>query len=203
MVLSLSYYNPMKITEKNYLRILGKNHEITTTDNTTKKAYNYDTVFTVKVFKKDFHVSSYVKTPTKEKVKYAKRRTIQKLTFRSMKRLRFFLRNTAYKMEYEVGLTYPNNYSNDGELVKKHFHLLRSRFNYHGYKYIWILEFQGRGAPHFHILIDKKLEKEKSKNRSVIFFKINESICFDDDFLKVIKKSPPEISGRHFLILVL
>ena len=64
-------------------------------------------------------------------------------------------------MEYEVGLTYPNEFPNDGIAVKNNLHKLRMRLAYRGYKSIWILEFQERGAPHFHMLIDKEIELKK------------------------------------------
>ena len=150
----------MKIIEKKYLRLSGKSHVLVSPENKTKTAHHYDTILTVKIFEKDFHMSSYVKPLVTRKIKYSKRGTIKKLTVRSTKRLRFLLRNTAHKMEYEVGLTYPKSFSSDGVLVKKHFHKLRTRLNYYGYKYIWILEFQSRGAPHFHMLVSKEIKKD-------------------------------------------
>jgi hypothetical protein len=111
----------------------------------------------MKIFPKDIHFSSYV--PPIRGVT-AKRGKIKRFSFGSIKRLKFLLRNTVHKMEYEIGLTYPNEFPNDGLLVKSHFHRLRMRLNYYGYKYIWILEFQGRGAPHFHMLVNKPIERK-------------------------------------------
>ncbi|MDB5260372.1 MAG: hypothetical protein JWN37_603 [Candidatus Nomurabacteria bacterium] len=126
-----------------------------------------ENVLTVKVFPKDFHVSSNNFMPRNFKRKA--RGNIRKFSFGSIKRLRFLLRNAGDVMAYEVGLTYPKEFPNDGLIVKKHFHKLRMRLNYYGYKFIWVLEFQGRGAPHFHMLINKEIKIEEL---SKMWFKI-------------------------------
>jgi hypothetical protein len=54
-----------------------------------------------------------------------------------------------------ITLTYPADFPLDGVLVKKHFELIRKWFVAHGVKGLWILEFQKRGAPHFHIFTPK------------------------------------------------
>ena len=152
----------MKIKNKSYLTRLGRNYEIDKEDPILEKwipkKRDDENVLTLKVFSKDFHVSSNNIRPRTFKRKA--RGVIKKFSFGSVKRLRFLLRNTTDKMEYEVGLTYPKEFSNDGLLVKKHFHKLRMRLNYRGYKYIWVLEFQGRGAVHFHMLLDKEIKQE-------------------------------------------
>jgi len=150
----------MKITEKNYLTRSGNNYEVKhNAENIKPVAHRYEAKLTIKVFPKDIHVSSYIPSGVKKKT-YKKRGKISKLSFPSSKRLKMVLRNVADKMEYEAGLTYPKGFSSDGILVKKHFHKLRSWFNYYGYKYVWIMEFQGRGAPHFHLLLNKEIKKE-------------------------------------------
>lgn len=153
----------MKIKKKHYLTRRGFNYE-TNEDNPilekwTPKQHDNENVLTLKVFNKDLHVSIYNKKPWTGKRK--KRGTIKKFSFGSVKRLRFLLRNTIHKMEYELGLTYPNEFPKDGLIVKNHFHKLRTRLNYYGYKYFWILEFQNRGAPHFHMLVNKEIKKEQ------------------------------------------
>lgn len=50
-------------------------------------------------------------------------------------------------------LTYPAEFPVDGRVCKRHLNLLLThlRKHYPGVKYVWFLEFQERGAPHFHI----------------------------------------------------
>jgi hypothetical protein len=54
-------------------------------------------------------------------------------------------------------LTYPRDYPSDGKTVKGHLNdfLLWLRKDIGRFSYLWFLEFQRRGAPHFHILIDR------------------------------------------------
>lgn len=159
----------MNTKKKYYLTRRGFNYE-TNEDNPLlekwiPKYHSNEDVLTVKIFPRDFHISSYNRMPfngkKKEKEEESKRGKIKKFTLSSIRRLRFLLRNTIVKMEYELGLTYPKEFPTDGLLVKKHFHKLRMRLNYYEYRYIWVLEFQERGAPHFHMLIDKEITEEK------------------------------------------
>ncbi len=177
MVLSLSSYNLMKINKKSYLTRLGKNYAIHNDDKIiekwTPKKNSNENVLTMKVFPRDLHVTSFNPVPRpfkwltpeekiiEEERKKQKRGKIKKLSFGSVKRLKFLLRNVVHKMVYEAGLTYPNEFPNDGLLVKEHFHKMRMRLNYRGYKFVWVLEFQGRGAPHFHLMLNKEITKEE------------------------------------------
>jgi len=55
-----------------------------------------------------------------------------------------------------VTLTYPDNFETDDKAVKRHLELLRKRMERAFGKKprgIWALEFQERGAPHFHLFI--------------------------------------------------
>jgi hypothetical protein len=117
-------------------------------------------VLNITLYPKDIHISDrkkrnpmYVHSWRVSK----KRSVIQKYSFRANKRCKFYLRNTAYLMEVIATLTYPKDFPMDGALVKKHLHKFVGWLSYHKYKYIWVLEFQERGAPHFHFLLDRKI----------------------------------------------
>lgn len=116
-------------------------------------------VMKVTLYPKDLHVSDKNKTIRKGKVKedIKKRSVIKKYSFLASRRLRFVMRNVAHLMEVIITLSYPNEFPMDGSIVKKHLHKFLGWLSYRGCKYIWILEFQDRGAPHFHILIDKEI----------------------------------------------
>ncbi len=128
--------------------------------NADEQNYNYLSVLSVKVYDKDLHVADAYQVPmhridtTKER---KKRGSIKKYSFGASKRCKFFMRNTAHLMKVMITLTYPKDYPMDGTTVKSHLHTFLSWLRYHGYKYIWVLEFQERGAPHFHILVDKEI----------------------------------------------
>ncbi len=123
------------------------------------QAYNYLSVLSAKVYPKDLHIHDSFRRKYKEETEKKKRGVIKKYSFGASRRCKFFIRNTAHLMEYMVNLTYPNDYPMDGLLVKKQLHKFLGWLRYHGYKYLWVLEFQDRGAPHFHILVDKEIQQ--------------------------------------------
>ena len=160
----------MNKKELHYLTHKGKSYQIDpeskirgnkTIDNWKSMKRDHYNVLTVKIFDKDFEASDYVRKVFDTKHNKKKRGQVKRLSFGSVRRLKFVLRNIIHEMNYEVGLTYPNEFPNDGLAVKDHLHKLRMRLAYRGYKSIWVLEFQGRGAPHFHMLLDKEIELEK------------------------------------------
>ena len=54
----------------------------------------------------------------------------------------------------EVTLTYPGAFPCEGRLVKYHVKRLLQELRRHGLAGLWFLEFQERGAPHFHLFVD-------------------------------------------------
>lgn len=81
------------------------------------------------------------------------RQPITEFTKSSRKNLAFTANNTDVHFDRMVTLTYPNKFPNDGRIIKKHLDAMLQwlrRRNIAGY--LWFLEFQKRGAPHYHIL---------------------------------------------------
>jgi hypothetical protein len=81
------------------------------------------------------------------------RAPITDFTEKSRNKLKFTLRNALCDWTTMVTLTYPSNYPRDGRVCKTHLNrfLTHIRSDYKGIKYVWFMEFQERGAPHFHI----------------------------------------------------
>lgn len=73
----------------------------------------------------------------------------------SRRRLRFVALNAWPQLVSQFCLTYHNNYPTDGAELKKHLHrfFMNFRKKYKGFGYLWLLEFQQRGAPHFHLFL--------------------------------------------------
>lgn len=73
----------------------------------------------------------------------------------SRMRLAFVASNTDVEFNKMITLTYPKVYPRDGKEVKSHLKsfMKRLRRRYGNFSYLWFLEFQMRGAPHFHILV--------------------------------------------------
>ena len=93
----------------------------------------------------------YERSPRGEIVKYSAS---------SQRRFEIVSRNVCEKLGVFITLTYPNEYPMDGTVVKNHLHLFLIYLQRKGYQYLWTLEFQKRGAPHFHILVDNKIPHE-------------------------------------------
>ena len=95
--------------------------------------------------------------------KRKERGQIKKLSYGSTKRARHILRNLPNEMTHEIGLTYPRQFPKDGAVVKTHLHKMMLRFNYRGIRTFWFMEFQKRGACHFHLIVDKEIAEDELK----------------------------------------
>lgn len=88
-----------------------------------------------------------------------RRARIERMTGSSARRLAFFLRNLAGLFTTMLTLTYPSEYEHDGKRVKNHLKAFLAFLRRRDIKYAWVLEFQERGAPHFHFLLSGRLHK--------------------------------------------
>jgi len=101
------------------------------------------------------------------------RSEVKEFSKASRRRLAFVVSNTSVPLRTLITLTYPAEYPSDGRTVKEH---LRSFLTWlqtetGGCEYLWFLEFQERGAPHFHILTDWPLPTNR-KNKVLWYAKI-------------------------------
>lgn len=81
------------------------------------------------------------------------REAIKELTRDSLRNMAFVAHNTPVQFDVMVTLTYPNEYPSDGKEVKRHLKWFIVWMGRSGgvASYFWFMEFQRRGAPHFHI----------------------------------------------------
>jgi hypothetical protein len=98
---------------------------------------------------------------------------VTKFSERSRKRLAFVASNTTIPLRTMITLTYPAEYPSNGKTVKGHLRLFLTwlQKETQGCEYLWFLEFQLRGAPHFHILTDWPLPKDRD-NKVLWYAKI-------------------------------
>lgn len=84
------------------------------------------------------------------------RKAATRLSYRSLLNMVHKLRNCCVMFRSLLTLTYPADFPNNGRLVKRHLDnfLKAFRRRYGRRPYAWFLEFQDRGAPHFHMLTD-------------------------------------------------
>jgi hypothetical protein len=62
-------------------------------------------------------------------------------------------------------LTYPRQFPMDGRTVKRHWHNMRTWLVRSGLKGAWFLEFQKRGAPHFHVFLNGRVPASEVSRR--------------------------------------
>lgn len=84
------------------------------------------------------------------------RGTIMEFSKASRQRLAFVCSNTPVVFKLMITLTYPKDFPSDGKTVKGHLNsfLTWVRRDMGNPSYLWFLEFQRRGAPHYHLLLD-------------------------------------------------
>lgn len=89
------------------------------------------------------------------------RGNIESFSYRSKRRLRLFARNSSHLWKVFIHLTYPKYFPSDGKKVKKNLDNFFKRLRRHclDIKYLWVIEFQQRGAPHFHVVVDQEVNK--------------------------------------------
>lgn len=82
-----------------------------------------------------------------------KGREIMKFSMRSMSRLIATVNASDVQFSSMVTLTYPAVFPHEGKAIKTGMNSLLTMFRDNEWgEYLWFLEFQKRGAPHFHIL---------------------------------------------------
>lgn len=89
-----------------------------------------------------------------KELRTGKRQRVTNLSPRSLSRLAILATSTPTKFKSIITPTYGANFVLDGSKVKYHLNYLLTKLkrNYGSFDYLWWLEFQARGAPHFHIL---------------------------------------------------
>jgi len=81
------------------------------------------------------------------------RKKIYMVSKRSLSKLALLVRGCEVKFTSLMTLTYGANFPMSGKVAKKHLHhfLVAAKRRFGPFEYVWVLEFQERGAVHFHI----------------------------------------------------
>lgn len=82
-----------------------------------------------------------------------KRGKIRRFTFESRRKLQQVVRSTADLWDAQLTLTYPEKFPSNGAVSRQHREAFLAWLRRIGCAYMWVLEFQERGAPHYHFLI--------------------------------------------------
>jgi len=83
-----------------------------------------------------------------------RRSKITKMSEKSLRRLMFAANRSTCEFGSMLTLTYPRIFPTTGTIVKRDLNAVLQKLRQWDLMYLWFLEFQKRGAPHVHILID-------------------------------------------------
>lgn len=78
----------------------------------------------------------------------------------SARRMEFAVRNSISEWTTLVTLTYPAEFPEDGRVCKQHLRAFLEFLRRQKLLYAWVLEFQARGAPHFHLVTTGFIDKD-------------------------------------------
>lgn len=133
------------------------------------KSKSYLRIETFEVYKNDVKVTYKTDNRRANVLEKSGKKKQGELSSKSLKKLAFYAQNTAVKFVSFVTLTYPGVFPRNGQEVKRHLNRFLSwmRSKYKGVEYLWFMEFQRRGAPHFHVMtsVDMTTDKEEVSER--------------------------------------
>lgn len=78
---------------------------------------------------------------------------IVRVSARSLNRLALLVRSSGIQFRTLMTLTYGQNYPLSGKIAKRHLNtfFVDAKRKFGHFEYFWVVEFQGRGAIHFHV----------------------------------------------------
>lgn len=90
------------------------------------------------------------------------KRPLRSLSRSSLNRLAFTAHNANLKLKSMLTLTYSERWTRSGRQAKSqlNYYLTRLRRLFVPLSYLWFLEFQVRGAPHFHVLLSVPVDED-------------------------------------------
>lgn len=120
-----------------------------------EKAGQDDCKFWLQLYNKDL----IVKRPSIQVLEgtTGKRGNIFQFSAASSRRLKFTCRNSGHYIQSQFCCTFHNSWPRDGKSLKAMLERLIKRIKRkfgRGIHYLWVLEFQGREAPHLHLFLD-------------------------------------------------
>jgi hypothetical protein len=143
-------------------------------------------------FFEDYPYTEKLKRPFKGETPTPPTRTgsqLQGFSDKSRGRLRFTATNARDVLRSQFGLTYPgDSWPTDGREFKRHLNafLTAARRAFPFLSYLWVAEFQSRGAPHVHLFFDLAATDETRLELARLWCRIvNPAYTEKDDHFKV------------------
>jgi hypothetical protein len=120
------------------------------------------------VYDKDVVV---VRKGVRGKREVPERGEVSEFSYKSRQRLAFVGANTDVVFRTMITLTYPAEFPTDGKRVKENLNTFLQwlRDDLASPYYLWFLEFQARGAPHIHLLLDWPLPNRREDAKAFRF----------------------------------
>lgn len=124
---------------------------------------------------------------------------IQHLSTKSRNYLAFVVSATSIKFCSIITLTYPEIFPKSGKIVKNHLNrfLTFLRRANAGLSYVWVVEFQARGAPHIHILTNVSPHTWQRKETAHAWASILNPYDYSDDQTRLTRR---ELFGRVYRV---
>jgi len=121
---------------------------------TADEVNNLFPVVSVSFYSHGLVINRCFKGETYSVVRRLKRGRVTRISRRSLNRMAFLVANCEVKFYSLATLTYGANYPLNGRIVKMHINkfVTYMRRSFGEFEYFWFLEFQQRGAPHFHFV---------------------------------------------------
>lgn len=112
------------------------------------------------IFSKDTQIKKPSLSPSFPR---SKRKAVNLFSKASQRRLLFVARNSGFRIKSQLCLTYHCAMPDSGKKVKQQLNsfLTLTREKYPDLMYLWVLEFQKRGVPHFHFFSNRNPTDKK------------------------------------------
>ena len=134
------------------------------------RGYDLGPIIGIQIYRQDVVVVRRGRSHRHTEQPKPERGKITMLSKKSRKRLAFIATNTRVTLQTMITLTYPDEFPTNGMIVKRNldtFLKWAKRF-FKRPSYLWFLEFQRRGAPHIHLLLDYPLPQDVGKRLDVL-----------------------------------
>ena len=134
------------------------------TNNLIDNLDNNNCMLAAKIFKRDVQITfaSIGRTPFSRGHTRSK---IIEFSKRSVRRLRHTIRNSDELLKTFITLTYPADISCDGKKTKTYLNAFLQYLQRKRLKHVWVLEFQLLGAPYYHIIATRYIDKDELSER--------------------------------------
>lgn len=126
------------------------------------------------VFRNDVYVCRYFPAIPPPENAPSPRAAIFEFSDKSRSHLDHVCSNSGHLVKSQFCLTYHEQIPSDGEECKRHLDkwLKAYRRRFPAGLYLWVLEFQKRGAPHFHLFLSEEVDREMQKKLAMSWARI-------------------------------